>query len=95
MLVGASSKIRKRMSVGCKKRIGAYLKRDGKSHPANINNRAFGDNWPGFPLNLARYGSEFLAADDGIRPTRLRKERRDVRRLPPQNLLHASSFKKL
>ena len=36
------------------------LKRDGKSHPANINRRAFGDSWPGFPLNLARYGSEFL-----------------------------------
>ena len=38
----------------------AYLKRGGKSHPANINKRAFGDNCPGFPLNLARYGSEFL-----------------------------------
>ena len=36
------------------------LKRDGKSHPANISKRAFGDRWPGFPLNLARYGSEFL-----------------------------------
>jgi len=39
---------------------GTHLKRDGKSHPANIRNRAFGDNWPGFPLNLARYGSESL-----------------------------------
>ena len=40
--------------------IGTDLKRDGNSHPATINRRAFGDNWPGFPLNLDRYGSEFL-----------------------------------
>ena len=51
------------MKVGRKKEVGAYLKRDGKSHPANINKRAFGDSWPGFPRNLARYGSEFLTGD--------------------------------
>ena len=35
------------------------LKQDGKSHPANISKRAFGDSWPGFPLNLASTGPNF------------------------------------
>ena len=73
------------MRVGRKKRIGTYLKQNDKSHPANIDNRAFGDNWPGFPLNLAGCGSKFLAVNN-IRPTS-REKRGDVRRFPLQNLL--------
>ena len=33
-----------------------YLNREGNSHPANIQNLAFGDISPGRPLNLARCG---------------------------------------
>ena len=63
------------------KKIETNLKRDGKSHPANIKKRAFGDSWPGFPRNLARYGSEFLAVDS-IRSTKLRKERGGRTKVP-------------
>ena len=50
--------------VGRRGGIGTDLKRDGKGHPANIRRRAFGDNWPSFPLNLARYGSVFLTGNN-------------------------------
>ena len=65
---------------------GTHLKRDGNSHPANINKRAFGRSWPGFPRNLPSYGSEFLTVDT-IRPTKQWKDRRNVRRFPLQNIL--------
>ena len=75
------------------------LKRDGNSHPANINKRAFGDNWPGFPLNFARYGSEFLTkTNDNIRPADSKEIKREKATYGGSHFkisCHASSFRKL
>lgn len=49
--------LRSRQSAQAHDEAEAYLNREGSSHPANIQKRAFGDISPGRPLNLARCGS--------------------------------------
>ena len=90
-VLGASSDVREWRRIGrCHKINWAALNRDGGSHRANANNRAFGDNWRGVPLGLVKCGSGFLTEADGkVGPANSKEIKResDIRGFPLQNLL--------
>ena len=66
------------------------LAKDGEGPPAGVVRWGFGDNRPGIPLNLARYGSGSLTKENGkVGPANSKEIKREsgIRGSPFKNLL--------